>query len=170
VLLDAAVAVAVEHGPAGLSLREIARRCGVSHAAPVHHFGDKAGLLTAVATQGYQLLGAALADAAARTADFAELGVAYVLFAAGYPGHFAVMFRPELYHGDDPALGAARARTAALLHEGAQSTFGPADRVPALAAWSLVHGLATLILDGNIDLEPDADLEALARAVTRRLG
>ena len=87
-ILAAAVDALAESGPARLSLRELARRAGVSHAAPAHHFGDKAGLLTAVAVQGYELLGDALGGAAA-TGDFAEVGVAYVLFAASHPGHFA---------------------------------------------------------------------------------
>jgi AcrR family transcriptional regulator len=168
VLLETAVEVISEHGPTAVTLRDLARRAGVSHAAPTHHFHDKAGLLTAVAVEGYLLLGEALADAA-RTADFAEVGVAYVLFAATHPGHFLVMFRHELHRADDPELLAARARTTALLRDGARATFGTADRVPALAAWSLVHGLATLVLDGAITAEPGTDLEALARAVTHRL-
>ena len=158
-----------QHGPTALTLRDLARRAGVSHAAPAHHFGDKAGLLTAVATQGYELLGEALA-AAARTGDFAEVGVSYVVFAVRHPGHFSVMFRPELQHADAPELVAARARTTALLQDGARVRFGADGRIPALAAWSLVHGLATLVLDGAVAPDPGADLEDLARAVTHRLG
>ena len=111
VLLDAAVAAIAERGAAALSLRDLARRAGVSHAAPTHHFRDKAGLLTAVAAEGFALLGTALAEAD----DFAATGVAYVRFATTHPGHFAVMFRPVLYHRDDPAVVAARDRTTAML-------------------------------------------------------
>ncbi len=167
-VLAAAVEAITESGPTALSLRDLARRAGVSHAAPAHHFGDKAGLLTAVAVQGHQLLGEAL-DAAARTGEFAEVGVAYVLFAARHPGHFAVMFRPDLHRTDDPPLVAARARTTALLREGARARFGTSDRLRALTAWSLVHGLATLVRDGAVVPEPGSDLEALARAVTHGL-
>src|SRR4051794_203129 len=80
VLLDAAVAAIAEHGPAALSLRDLARRAGVSHAAPAHPFDDKAALLTAVAVDGYQRLAERLR--AARTAGtFLDVGVAYVQFA-----------------------------------------------------------------------------------------
>ncbi len=168
VLLATAVEVIDAKGPTAVTLRDLARRAGVSHAAPAHHFGDKAGLLTAVAVQGHQLLGEAL-DAAARTGEFAEVGVAYVLFAARHPGHFAVMFRPDLHRTDDPPLVAARARTTALLREGARARFGTSDRLRALTAWSLVHGLATLVRDGAVVPEPGSDLEALARAVTHGL-
>ena len=165
VLLDAAVAAIAERGAAALSLRDLARRAGVSHAAPTHHFRDKAGLLTAVAAEGFALLGAALAEAD----DFAATGVAYVLFATTHPGHFAVMFRPVLYHRDDPAVVAARDRTTEMLRGGARQAFGDDDRVPALAAWSLVHGMATLIIDGALELDPGTDVASLARAAALRL-
>ena len=115
-LLDAAVASLAETGAAGLNLRALARRAGVSHAAPAHHFGDKTGLLTAVATEGYELLAAALAGAWARTGDFREVGVAYVRFAVEHPGHFEVMFSPEVLDGDDPALRAASEASGRLLY------------------------------------------------------
>jgi AcrR family transcriptional regulator len=167
-LLRTAVGVIGEQGPTAVTLRDLARRAGVSHAAPAHHFGDKAGLLTAVAVQGYELLGEALGSAA-RTGDFAEVGVAYVLFAARHPGHFAVMFRPDLYRTADADLVAARAHTDALLRDGARACFGTTDRIRALTAWSLVHGLATLVRDGAVAPEPGTDLESLARAVTHAL-
>ncbi|MGY1809299.1 TetR/AcrR family transcriptional regulator [Blastococcus sp. SYSU D00669] len=167
-LLEAAVEVIDEHGPTAVSLRDLARRTGVSHAAPAHHFGDKAGLLTAVAAQGYELLAEAL-DTASRSGDFAEVGVAYVLFAAGHPGHFSVMFRPDLYRTDDPDVVAARTRTTALLRDGARARFGTPDRIRALTAWSLVHGLATLVRDGAVVPDPGSDLQTLARSVTRGL-
>ena len=93
-LLAAAVEMIAEAGPAALSLRALARRTGVSHAAPAHHFGDKAGLLTAVAAEGYRLLAAALRDAYERTGSFLEVGVAYVRFALEHQPYFEVMFRP----------------------------------------------------------------------------
>ena len=77
-VLDAAVAAIAESGPAALSLRDLARRAEVSHAAPAHHFGDKAGVLTALAAEGYALLGDALLETHDRTGDFLEVGVAYV--------------------------------------------------------------------------------------------
>jgi hypothetical protein len=70
----------------------------------------KAGLLTAVAVEGFEMLSAALSDAYERTGSFLEVGVAYVRFAADHRGHFEVMFRPELYEAADPAVrGAKRA-------------------------------------------------------------
>src|SRR5215210_1552970 len=86
-LLDAAVEAIAADGPAAVSLRDLARRAGVSHAAPAHHFGDKAGLLTAVAAQGYQLLADTLTAARQRSGDFLEVGVAYVRFAVDHRAH-----------------------------------------------------------------------------------
>jgi AcrR family transcriptional regulator len=163
-MISAALEEIAEHGTANLSLRELARRAGVSHAAPAHHFGDKTGLLTAVAAEGFALLAEATSAAWQRTGSFLEVGVAYVGFATTHPAHFAVMFRPDLYREDDPALSAAKARARAMLDSPAATMAGPAAgnaRTAGLAAWSLMHGLATLWLTGNVS---DPDPEALARA------
>src|SRR5215212_10166673 len=114
-LLKAALQAIAEVGPAAVSLRDLARRTGVSHAAPAHHFGDKAGLLTAVATDGFRRLAATLRDTYEATGSFLEVGVAYVGFAVTHRAHFEVMFRPELYHPDDPELVRARDAARALL-------------------------------------------------------
>lgn len=173
-LLDTALEAIEEQGPAAVSLRELARRAGVSHAAPAHHFRDKAGLLTALAVEGWSLLGDALADATARTGGFGELGVAYVLFATSHPAHFAVMRAPGLARSDDPELVAAQQRAGELLHAGAQAFDhdrgdSAGVRTTALAAWSLVHGLSALLVEGTVAPEPGSDVAALARAVTGRL-
>jgi AcrR family transcriptional regulator len=110
-LLKAAAKLIAEQGVANLSLREVARHAGVSHGAPAHHFADKAGLLTALATQGYELFTDALCAARDAEGDdtvarLAATGRAYVLFAAKHRAHFEVMFRPELLRTDDPAHGA----------------------------------------------------------------
>ena len=168
-ILDAAVSVIPEAGPAGLSLRDLARRAGVSHAAPAHHFGDKAGLLTAVAVEGYNLLAEELTGAQQRTGDFLELGVAYVRFAVNHRAHFEVMFRPDLYHPDDPDLQTARERAGAALYGGAGSIptgqRGPDVRVAGVAAWSLVHGFATLWLTSSLPADLGEDVEVAARAI-----
>jgi AcrR family transcriptional regulator len=168
-VLTAAVEAITEVGPAGVSLRDLARRAGVSHAAPAHHFGDKAGLLTALAAEGYGLLADALADAQVRTQDFLEVGVAYVRFAVDHRAHFEVMFRPDLYHPDDPAVRAARERASNALSGGIGSLpserAGPDARIAGVAAWSLVHGFATLWLNGALPPELGDDPETLARAV-----
>jgi AcrR family transcriptional regulator len=164
-LISAALAMIAEQGAANLSLRELARRAGVSHAAPAHHFGDKTGLLTAVAAEGYQLLAEATSAAWQRTGSFLEVGVAYVRFAIAHPAHFAVMFQPDLYREADPALTAARTRARAALENPAGATARAISGEPAtagLAGWALMHGLATLWLTGNV---ADPDPESLARAV-----
>jgi len=74
VLLDTATQAILEVGPAAVSLRDLARRAGVSHAAPAYHFGDKAGLLTAVAVDGFERLAAALREAYQTTGSFLEAG------------------------------------------------------------------------------------------------
>lgn len=168
-LLDAAVSEIVRIGIADLSLRALARATSVSHAAPTHHFGDKRGLLTALAAQGYRWLAAEL-----QAVDgFLEVGVAYVRFAAAHPAHFEVMFSPDLLHRDDSELIAARTASRAVLQSGVVRMsaglegFSPSSESAALAAWSLAHGLATLYLTGN--LPPTADLAGLTRAALRQL-
>jgi AcrR family transcriptional regulator len=172
-LLAAAVAVITEQGPAAVSLRDLARRANVSHAAPTHHFGDKAGLLTAVAVEGYQQLAATLRTAGAQGGSFLDVGVAYVGFAVDHPAHFAVMFQPDLYHTDDPEVVTARTDAGSALYGGVRELPHPvaaADRqAAALAAWSLVHGLATLWLSGSLPAPVPADPRELARAVAAML-
>jgi len=160
-LLERAEQVVREQGPAAVSLRSLARDLGVSHAAPAHHVGSVRGLLTALAVEGHQLLAAALLPAAG-AGSFAEVGVAYVGFALEHPAHFAVMFRPDLLDLDDPALRAARAQTLSFLR-GAGSLNAPDPEAAALAAWSAVHGLASLHLSGA--LAPD-DVPALGSVAT----
>uniref|UniRef100_A0A831TL55 TetR/AcrR family transcriptional regulator n=1 Tax=Thermorudis peleae TaxID=1382356 RepID=A0A831TL55_9BACT len=168
-LLDAALESIAAAGPAALSLRELARRVGVSHAAPAHHFGDKAGLLTALATEGYRLLAATLREAWERTGNFLDVGVAYVRFSIEHRPYVAVMFRPELYRAGDPALVEARQAASELL-------YGPLRQLarddPALdplraglAAWSLAHGFAELWTTGALPPELGDDPEQAARDV-----
>ena len=166
-LLHAAVQVIADRGVAAVTLRGLAADTGVSHAAPGHHFGDKAGLLTALATEGFEQLGEALAAAGG---DFLETGLAYVRFAIDHPAHFEVMFQPTLYHADDAALVAARRRTGELLgassREAAPSG-ASADRRrdAAQAGWCLMHGFASLVRSGAIT--PDGDPVAAARRLGR---
>lgn len=172
VLLDNALDAVAEHGPVAISLRDVARRAGVSHAAPAHHFADKTGLLTALAAEGWEQLADELALTAKRDPDFAELGVTYVLFATGHPAHFAVMRAPGLVRTDDPDFMAAQERAGALLRAGAGQHHDPsAARNPdtALAGWALAHGLASLLLEGAVSPPPGTDIATLARSITGRL-
>jgi AcrR family transcriptional regulator len=177
-LLEVTAEVIDDVGVAGLSLREVARRAGVSHGAPAHHFGDKRGLLTAFATQGFARFGDAL-EAARCSEDsgnalqrFEATGVAYVQFAVEHEAHFDVMFRPDLVDASDEAYAAAstRAYQQLLLAIQAAQAEGYAPGVDvetlAVAAWAKTHGLATLWLEGNLrNVTGYEDVSALARAV-----
>lgn len=168
-VIDAAVAAIAESGTAGWSLRELARRAGVSHAAPAHHFGDKAGLLTAVAAEGYGLFGDALEAAGG---DLLDMGLAYVRFAVGHRAYFEVMFTPGLYRPDDPDVTAARTRAGRVLAEAVRgvSPHGQGDeRTARLAAWSIVHGFAHLWLSGALPADLGDDPVAAARPVIGHL-
>jgi AcrR family transcriptional regulator len=155
ILAQAAVLVA-ERGADGLSLRELARAAGVSHAAPAHHFTDRRGLFTALATEGFGMLADALK--AARP-DFLDAALGYVRFALDHPGHYEVMFDKSLYDAADPDLVAAETAAGTELAAGV----GTLDDVrakddpqaAALAAWSLVHGFSLLWLNNAIDNEAD---------------
>ncbi|MEV3924524.1 TetR/AcrR family transcriptional regulator [Actinomadura coerulea] len=159
-VLDAAIEAIAEAGPATWSLRELARRAGVSHAAPAHHFGDKTGVLTAVAAEGYALFADALEAAGS---DLHGVGLAYVRFAVEHRVHFEVMFAPALYRPDDPEVAAARERAGRVLAEGVRGAVPgrPAeDRTAGIAAWSIVHGFAHLWLSGALRDLGDDPVEA----------
>jgi len=173
-MLDAAVETIARDGVAALNLRDLARRLGVSHAAPTHHFVDRTGLLTAIAIEGYDGLAAATRAAWEETHAYLEVGVAYVRYATANPGHFAVMFRPDLVRGDDPELARASAASAAMLYgplDDFANVAGDTDqrRIAATAAWGLVHGIATLWLQGSLRDGPLDDPEELTRAAARYL-
>jgi len=179
-MIDAAAAALAETGAEHLSLRDVARRCGVSHAAPAHYFGDKAGMLTAVAVQGFELfaeyLGAAV-DGAGSPLDALPANLrAYVEFSDLYPGHFEIMFRPALLNASDPAYHGAGDKAFQLLLElvAACQRHGwhpDADTTElTTSTWALVHGLALLRRQGSLtprrtDTSPGALIDA-ARALT----
>ena len=172
-LMQAALEEIQSRGPARLSLREIARRAGVSHAAPAHHFRDKAGVFTAIATEGFELLAAETSRFAGEPGGLLSGGLAYIRFAVDHRAHFEVMWRPELYHQDDPALATARDRSFDIFYTtvGADTGATSADelREAAVAAWSVVHGFATLWLYGNLPTELGDDPIAAALAGARGL-
>ncbi|OMB97162.1 TetR family transcriptional regulator [Mycobacterium sp. NS-7484] len=165
VILQQAATLVAERGADGISLRELARAAGVSHAAPAHHFTDRRGLFTALATEGFELLAAALTDARPQFIDAAK---AYVRFALDHPGHYEVMFDKSLYDDTDPDLVAASSAAGAELNRGVGTLADPKavdDPVgAALAAWSLVHGFSMLWLNDAIDTggDPIAQVQRLA--------
>jgi AcrR family transcriptional regulator len=153
ILAEAARLVA-ERGADGVSLRELARSAGVSHAAPAHHFTDRRGLFTALATQGFRLLTEALIDA---RGSFTDAAPAYVRFAIEHPGHYQVMFDKSLLDTADTDLAAAKAAAGAELSRGVATLRDPHARAdPAaaqLAAWSLVHGFSMLWLNDAVNAQ-----------------
>ncbi|WP_031481415.1 TetR/AcrR family transcriptional regulator [Streptomyces bicolor] len=172
-ILTAALDVIAADGPSALSLRDLARRAGVSHAAPAHHFKDRTGLLTAIAAEGFGLLAGTLNEAG----DLKDAGVRYVRFAREHPAHFQVMFTPELLRADDLELTTARTLAGEALR-GAVSAVRPESlgidtRLAGVAAWSLAHGFATLLLSHNLDgpvgdKDPEEVFRTLAAMLFRR--
>lgn len=134
-VLSAAWKMIEKEGLAGLSVREAARRAGVSHNAPYRHFADREALLAALVSEGFEQLNAALENRAGR-----ELGEAYVAFALEHPQRFRTMFSAERANADLHARFAG-----SFAHLGAEAAAAGA------AAWSLVHGLALLILEGRLE-------------------
>ena len=169
-LLAAAESVIAERGVDGFSLRETARRAGVSPAAPAHHFGDARGLLTALAAEAFRRFSDALeaADTGASPAErLRSQGRAYVAFALAEPAKFDLMWRYFLLDRDDPDYRAATQRAFTILDRAARGPDAPVDGsydpaiAPAIAAWSMVHGFARLALDGAFGPER-ADAERAA--------
>lgn len=161
-LLDSVANIIRESGIGFVSIREVARRARVSHAAPAHHFRNKSGLLTAFAAQGFDRLADLMREAvsssrAATPPDVLEaMGRGYVRFALENPEHFGIMFRLELLDERDPdfvrasdrAYGPLVATVERAAREGYLRDVDP--MAVAAAAWSLVHGLASLWLSGRM--------------------
>jgi AcrR family transcriptional regulator len=158
-LLQAVAEIVLERGPDAVTLRECARRAGVSHSAAAPHFGDKRGLLTAFAIEGEGRLVAAMraelaglpdgADAAAR---LGATGRGYVAFAGRNPAHFRLMFRAELIDRDDPAWRDAVGGSFAILSDAMEALVPGLDararRARLALAWAGVHGFCTLRAEG----------------------
>jgi AcrR family transcriptional regulator len=183
-LLQAGREILAERGVDALTLREVARRAKVSQAAPYHHFAGKAELVSAIAQHGFEDFAGALragADAASGGAlqRLTGMGLAYVRFAVAHPNLFRLLFRPEL-RGRTPERPAAEAMAragsaayqvfldavTAAVEEG--SVQGSVEDV-AVASLSIVHGLATLLVDGPVDLSQRPP-DTLARVAIAALG
>ena len=158
----------LDEGDAGaISLREVARRAGVSAPATYRHFRDKEALLAALAKQGFDDFGTALTEAVATSDDpLAAMGQAYVRFAVARPGRFRLMYGPAIADRTRyPELQAAWMATSAGMRAALTERAGSAPQagVASLKLWCMVHGLSQLILDGML---PGYDPETLARAIT----
>ncbi len=166
--------------PVGFTLREAARLVGVTHTAPYRHFPDKSALLAAVALEGVTGMRDAMIAATRDVADPVDrleaLGVAYVTYAVAHPSHFRVMYGKSF---DDvvPELAEAKRQTLAMLLEvvAACQAAGAFPRTApeplAVACWSAVHGLATLLIEGTIQAKKllQGSPAEIAQAVTRVL-
>jgi AcrR family transcriptional regulator len=161
-LLESVERIIKKRGLAFVSLREVARDARVSHSAPAHHFGNKAGLLTAFAADGFARLGEACAEETKKSAPVdgpalcEALGRGYFRFAIENPEHFGVMFRAEQLDARSRAYATAANRAFDLLKTGVRRCADEGylrgadlDDVTA-AAWSVAHGLATLWLGGRL--------------------
>ena len=162
-LIESALGLIAELGPAGFTLREVARRAGVSHNAPYRHFADKQALLAVLAAEGFDRLTASMQAAikpgAAPLERLNQAGRGYVAFALRWTQHFAVMFDVPLAHEKYPALTASGACAFDVLlnlvrecQDAKLFEAGDPQRL-ALLAWSLVHGVAKLAIGGQF---PDA--------------
>jgi AcrR family transcriptional regulator len=177
VLLEEAAEAIRERGVDRLSLRELARRAGVSHGAPARHFPDKASLLTALATDALERFQVALLGGMAEAGESAldrhrAIGMGYIRFAVESPAYFRLLTsRPYLFEPDAEFHAAyqrlfetIREATVAAQQEGWAVGSDPDDLL--LASWSVVHGFAMLWVEGGIqDYFGPIDPEAAASAV-----
>lgn len=177
-LVDAAIELVHELGPSGITLREAARRAGVTHAAPYRHFADKGALLAAVAEHGFAQLREeivrSLEAGGEPTLDL--VGLAYVRFARDNPSQFRVMFGSQM--GDKRAypslLEADQAvfdlLVAAIRQSQREGDLGDGDPVAmGMVAWPMAHGLAALAVDGQMERAgfTDAQVDNLTRRMVR---
>jgi AcrR family transcriptional regulator len=174
-LLQAAIQLIGEVGPGGFTLREVARRAGVSHNAPYRHFQDKEELLAAVATEGYRGLKEAMLDAAKGQSDpvdrLKRAGLAYVQFALRLPEHFTVMFEVPIAKNKDPNFAQASEEAFMTLMSFVtvcqqERRLPPGDPQQfAMLAWSMVHGVAKLATAGRLPSNAKADVLKFAQFV-----
>jgi AcrR family transcriptional regulator len=181
-LIIAGRAILAEEGSAGLDLRKVARRAGVSHAPPYRHFPDKQALLVAIAEDGFQELYRQLAAAQsqAERAAIAQLGAigrAYLAFALDRPAHMREMFsgltlerqaHPSLYAASKQSFGLLTATIAAGQASGEIRAGDPTEL--AITIWSLIHGVTMLLLERQIAMDADAaDVGGLIQGALQQL-
>lgn len=184
-LLDATVALVAENGINGFTLRETARRAGVSHSAPFHHFSSRSAMVAAAAFESLEMLAECMAAAVQKArangamspGQIEAVGLAYVHFAIEHPERFRLMFRPELREGADAletdGPPAAYQIVIDIVSDGqARGEFSAGNPEElARTAWATVHGLASLMLDGPLAADGGNWLtaEPLAHLAVRHL-
>lgn len=189
-LLIAGESVLADRGLQGFTMRECARRAGVSHAAPKHHFQDVRGFLTAIATRGFEHLWQTLREHlsaipahATLVDEFHAIVCGYLTFAQTWPEHFRIMFRSDLLCTEAPALigssvNTFRELTNVVLRQRGEPELGAEDAVDntenlplvhdIVIAWSHVHGFAHLRLEGQLEmLDTNAEAMLLHRVSQR---
>ena len=179
-LVDAALKLVRRGGTAALTLRAAARLAGVSQAAPYRHFADKQALLASVAEEGFRAMTAAMRRATSPHEDqpllkFRALGLSYVDFACSHPAHFRVMFGPELAdRSTHPSLAEAGAEAFKLLvasiadcQKAGFAREGDPEEL-AMTAWSTVHGLSALVVNGQLGAR-GVPIDELGERVTQNL-
>ncbi len=184
-LLDAGELELQEKGIEAFSLRGVAKRAGVSHAAPAHHFQDVVGLLSAIAARGYERFVArqddfrALADPSPR-AQMEASGVGYVAFAMENPALFRLMFGSDRLRFEEAPLGPSAGmayedlvrHVSAIVAEDAPGKVDGASAADVAAVWAMAHGLADLIAAGRmkpLQALPTAERNALIASLIRRV-
>jgi AcrR family transcriptional regulator len=174
-LLEAAIRLIAQVGPTAFTLREVARRAGVSHNAPYRHFRDRDDLMAAVAAQGFRELTRAMMEAAAAKSDPLDrlkcAGLGYVTFALRRPEHFTVMFDAPLAKRKHPDSAAAGEQAFATL-VGFVKSCQDAGRLQsgelhhmALLAWTMVHGIAKLAITGRLSFRSNTEVLKFAEFV-----
>jgi len=144
-ILRSASKILEKEGLAKLSLREAARRAGVSHNAPYRHFPDREHLLAGIAAEGFAMLGEAMKRSAGKA-----MGAAYVRFALEHPQRFRLMFGGALAIGKHPVLREAAERAFRPVVDSFRPHASEQQaQIAAAASWSLVHGMSHLLLDGH---------------------
>ena len=156
-VLDAALDIITSTGAESLSMREVARRAGVSHQAPYHYFGDRSGIFAAISEEGFSALAGAFRDVDFSNTSAAKAGfIAYLSFARDHVGHFRVMFRQDIcgVTDNEETANAASSAFDELLQMVARTIGSSVDpkaaHTFAFTMWSQAHGLATLVIDGPL--------------------
>lgn len=174
-VLDGALDIISTDGAEAVSMREVARRAGVSHQAPYHYFGDRAGIFAAISEEGFRSFTNEFRKALELPGDVAANCLrAYVSFAMNHRGHYRVMFRSDIcgIHTHEDTMTAADGAFLALLDlaDAVTPERDPADAMALpIALWAQAHGLATLIIDSPLlnKLPPETNLDDLIDKVAQ---